>query len=644
MGVGVVNCVNGTQVSFVVTNVMNAQIRDGGITTDMLDDLCVTTAKLADEATTTAKLADNAVTTPKIINDAVTTPKIVDQGITTDKLAQNAVTNDKLATGSVADENLIIDSTIYRLRGNIPSNVTSLQAVRGSGTWTVPSTQLSSITDMPSGYTNVNHTLMNFVYSNSGNNQASMQFIYPNYGTKEMWWRFTTASSAGSWYSLINDGTVANNTVTDPKINSDATIYRLRGAIPSNVTSLQTVRSAGTWQVLSAQLPNITDMPSGYTNVNHTLMNFVYSDSSNNQASMQFIYPNYNANKMWWRYTTASNAGPWYSLIDIKDENIDSNSSIVRFIGILQSDTTSLASITKSGTYNVPLSVVPNLSDLPSEASLNNTYCLINNTYAQNGAIQYPVQTLVSLYGYFGIWTRIVGNNSVSNWMKIYPQTNVSVLSGKKLVTAGDSYTAALFGSSNPKTGHNFGWYIAQRNGMTFVNSGISGSIMALDKTHVADPNNVPITTRDPFSYQRYLEVPADTDYLTIWFGINDAAHTNLGTINDTTNETFYGAWNVVLEYYLTNRPCMHVGIVITVQSTEEYRQAVRDVAAKWGYPVLDLTKGPDTPAFFDRDDMSETARDLRRDAYGCNTRTRHPNPEWHEFISGAFEEFLKRC
>lgn len=131
----------------------------------------------------------------------------------------------------------------------------------------------------------------------------------------------------------------------------------------------------------------------------------------------------------------------------------------------------------------------------------------------------------------------------------------VSPLYGKKLVTAGDSYTHASFsGNYAEYDGKNYGYYVAKRHGMTFINSGMSGSIMALDKDYVANPTSVPITSRNPFSYQRYLDVPEDTDYLTIWFGINDNAHTNLGTIDDATNETFYGAWNKVLRYYLTKK------------------------------------------------------------------------------------------
>lgn len=218
----------------------------------------------------------------------------------------------------------------------------------------------------------------------------------------------------------------------------------------------------------------------------------------------------------------------------------------------------------------------------------------------------------------------------------------VSPLYGKKLVTAGDSYTHASFsGNYAEYDGKNYGYYVAKRHGMTFINSGMSGSIMALDKDYVANPTSVPITSRNPFSYQRYLDVPEDTDYLTIWFGINDNAHTNLGTIDDATNETFYGAWNKVLRYYLTNRPFMKVGLIVTVGASERYRQAIRDVAKKWGYPYLDWVNDDSIPAFFDRTGMSDEARTLRRQAYGYNNFSAHPNPQFHEYASTIYEKFL---
>lgn len=137
------------------------------------------------------------------------------------------------------------------------------------------------------------------------------------------------------------------------------------------------------------------------------------------------------------------------------------------------------------------------------------------------------------------------------------------------------------------------------------------------------------------------MDVPEDTDYLTIWFGINDNAHTNLGDIDDETNETFYGAWNKVLRYYLTNRPFMKVGLIVTVGASERYRQAIRDVATKWGYPYFDWVNDDSIPAFFDRTGMSDEARTLRRQAYGYNNFSAHPNPQFHEYASTIYEKFL---
>ena len=123
------------------------------------------------------------------------------------------------------------------------------------------------------------------------------------------------------------------------------------------------------------------------------------------------------------------------------------------------------------------------------------------------------------------------------------------------------------------------------------INDASSGSIMALDKTYIEDPENVSIRTRNPFSLERYLTIPEDVDYITLWFGINDAGHTNLGTIDDTTNETFYGAWNVVLEWILTNRPWAHVGMI---SQTDLRKLSECGASQKVGYS-LDMMAAPDT-------------------------------------------------
>lgn len=216
-----------------------------------------------------------------------------------------------------------------------------------------------------------------------------------------------------------------------------------------------------------------------------------------------------------------------------------------------------------------------------------------------------------------------------------FASQNQNVLNGKKWVACGDSFTQGDYNgiistddyqfTDAPYYGKNkvYPFFIGRRNNMTIINEAISGSIMALSKAYVDDPTHVDIGSKYPFSYQRYMNVAQDADYITLWFGINDAALTYLGTINDTTNETFYGAWNVVLEYFIKNRPLAKIGIIVTNGSTDEYRQAVRDVAQKWGIPYLDMTKDAQVPPIFGRDaslGYSPIAENLRSTRFHVTT------------------------
>lgn len=62
-----------------------------------------------------------------------------------------------------------------------------------------------------------------------------------------------------------------------------------------------------------------------------------------------------------------------------------------------------------------------------------------------------------------------------------------------------------------------------------------------------------------------------------------------LGTINDTGNSTFYGAYNTVIKYYIENRPYMKLLLIVPYETSALMRQAVRDVADKWGLPYYDF-------------------------------------------------------
>lgn len=236
--------------------------------------------------------------------------------------------------------------------------------------------------------------------------------------------------------------------------------------------------------------------------------------------------------------------------------------------------------------------------------------------------------------------------------------TQSNVLWGKKWFATGDSFTSGgsaeddKYFTDEPYMGKikTYPLFIGRRNNMEVINDAISGSIMALSKEYLNGDEGIPESYRQPFALQRYLTIPEDVDYITLWFGINDAGHTNLGTIDDTTNATFYGAWNVVLEWILTNRPWAHVGIIITNGASAGYRNAERELARKWGIPYLDMMGSDQTPVMtLGRETelgLCKKAYDLRRTTFAVGhapTGDSHPCWQAHEYETTFIEAFLRR-
>lgn len=238
-----------------------------------------------------------------------------------------------------------------------------------------------------------------------------------------------------------------------------------------------------------------------------------------------------------------------------------------------------------------------------------------------------------------------------------------NVLWGKKYFATGDSFTQGDFSGWTDENGlsvknspviydsewrmyKTYPWWIAKRNNMTLINDGICGSIMPLSRQYVAGEEGYAENYRQPFSLNRYKAIPEDVDYITLWFGINDSSNTNLGALSDTTNETYYGAWNVVMEYLITNYPYAKIGIIITDGAAAAYRQATREIAIKWGIPYLDMMGSDQTPVIFGRESslgLCGTANTLRRNAFLVGPSNGHPNLEAHRYQSTFVEDFLRR-
>ena len=260
----------------------------------------------------------------------------------------------------------------------------------------------------------------------------------------------------------------------------------------------------------------------------------------------------------------------------------------------------------------------------------------------------------------------IVANSSIEAEFAVYCNNNnvagttpdgSNILAGKILVTIGDSITYGadmqmesngLIENPGPNEGKykSYGWQIAQRNNMVFYQKGISGSTMQ----GAVNPNGTDkgdISKKNGFSKEngRYTQLPDDIDFMTIMFGWNDAAYGTLGTINDTTNETYCGGFNVVLPHLIHKYPYTTIVLIVPFGTTEGHRQAVRDMAQKWGVGCFDMCAN-DLPFYYseESDDVAvnDEIKKLRIELNQVNGA--HPGYQGHYAIGTRLEDYLRKC
>lgn len=207
------------------------------------------------------------------------------------------------------------------------------------------------------------------------------------------------------------------------------------------------------------------------------------------------------------------------------------------------------------------------------------------------------------------------------------PQITIDPLYGKKLACVGDSITEA----TKPGGGFftNYAEIVASRHGMSVYKDGKGGSTMANVIGH------------NPFCVSRYLNVPADFDILTIWFGWNDNAYATLGTIEDTEDTTFYGAYKKVLDYFITTYPTKKIGLIVPYGGGTKiptFQNAVRELSEMYGVPCLDLADGKQCSLLYGTANNAQLARRSALTYDGT-----HPNQDGHNYLSTMYEEFIKR-
>lgn len=227
-----------------------------------------------------------------------------------------------------------------------------------------------------------------------------------------------------------------------------------------------------------------------------------------------------------------------------------------------------------------------------------------------NTSIPFAIERKMNFYTY----------NRNSEWYSF------DALYNKKLACVGDSMTEA----TDPNGGYfkNYAQIVAERHKMSIYKDGIGGSTMANVSGH------------DAFSDTRYLNVPNDYDILTIWFGWNDATYATVGNIDDTTDTTFYGAYNKVLNYFISQYPTKKIGLIVPYgnASVEPFRVAVRNLSEKFGVPCLDLTDYHNCSCIWG---TANAAQEARRSALTYDGT--HPNQTGHYYLSTMYEEFIKK-
>ena len=237
-----------------------------------------------------------------------------------------------------------------------------------------------------------------------------------------------------------------------------------------------------------------------------------------------------------------------------------------------------------------------------------------------------------------------------------------NILFGKKWAVCGDSFTDGATDGRITDDGiykgarYVYPYLIGNRNNMEIVKFFNGGETLAFPAT----PGDFTNSLTYPSGERYYQNIPEDVDYITIYLGINDSNHATgtsqdgestegeipLGEITDNTTATYYGAWNVVLTWLITNRPHAHIGIIVCngISSTENYRQAQIAIAKKYGLPYMDLNGDARTPSMHRtcNPDISDAVKTALLEKWSVSAQNSHPNDAAHLFESTFIENFLR--
>lgn len=220
-------------------------------------------------------------------------------------------------------------------------------------------------------------------------------------------------------------------------------------------------------------------------------------------------------------------------------------------------------------------------------------------------------------------------------------------LNGIVWYVIGDSFSAGDFEGIDPTPTIKEGTYagklpvysylIGNRTGCDVRNISAGGTTLCYYDTYgFTKPETGMLYTTD-FS---------DADIITIYYGINDSHNAiAIGDIDDMNPRTFYGAFNVALDYLTKNYPQAKIGIIVSNGcDTEEYPEATEQIALKWKLPYLDLDGGVNGITMIRSSSRnpasSEEKKRVLKEQWVSESNW-HPNEYAHELESHFIEEWL---
>ena len=174
-------------------------------------------------------------------------------------------------------------------------------------------------------------------------------------------------------------------------------------------------------------------------------------------------------------------------------------------------------------------------------------------------------------------------------------------LKGKRIAFLGDSITEGVGVSSVEKTYWNL---VAQRTGAGVYGYGIGGTRIAKNRL----PGNNPYVDANWFG-SRVEKMISAADIVVVFGGTNDFGHGDapMGTMKDRTNDTFYGAYHLLMQQLINRYPHAQLVVMTPMHRCSEedmpfneagirragvlkdYVEAIREVAEFYSVPVVDL-------------------------------------------------------